>query len=180
MEWAFEYLPDDVFYTSCDDDFMINMAGLVDVIQWHQEKVITSDWSDFPIVCSFKARYNDGPDRTNNSKYFISKEEYKWPFYPDYCLGGAYTTSVGVVRQLWDAAQREKPIKMDDVWITGILRERIGMPRQYIRKLDESVAVHHYGFRGTRDKTKREQMREEWGVEEKKLQHLKNCTCSGL
>ena len=58
------------------------------------------------------------------------------------CLGGAYTTNVGVVRQLWKAAQETKIIKMDDVWITGILRERIGMPRQYVRRLDKSVAIH--------------------------------------
>ena len=115
----------------------------------------------FPILCSYKARLNDGPDRKNTSKYYISSKEYRWPFYPDYCLGGAYTTSVGVARQLWQASQEVKPLKMDDVWITGILRERIGMPRQYIRKLDVSVATHHHGFAKTAGQSKCEQMQKE-------------------
>ena len=180
MKWAFEYLPDDVFYTSCDDDFMINMAGLVDTLKWHQDMVNTSNWSNFPIICTYKARYSDGPDRRNTSKYYISKDEYKWPYYPDYCLGGAYTTSVGVARQLWEAAQKAKRLKMDDVWITGILRERIGMPRQYVRKLENSVATHHFGFRTEKDKTNREKMREEWKAEQIKMQNLTTCICSVL
>jgi len=178
MEWAFENLPNDVFYTSCDDDIMINMAGLLDVMHWHQEMVKTSGWSDFPIICSYRSRINDSPIRQNSSKYYMSKEEYKWPLWPDYCLGGAYTTNIGVVRQLWEAAQGETPLKMDDVWITGILRERIGMPRQYIRKLDESVAFHHKGFADSLNKMRRNQMREEWETEQKKMQNLTTCLSS--
>ena len=180
MEWAFKYFSDDVFYTSCDDDFMINMAGLVDGIKWHKNMVNDKDWPDFPIICTYLTRINDNPIRSRNSKYYISKDEYKWPYYPDYCLGGAYTTNVGVVRQLWEAAQGLDPLKMDDVWITGILRKRIGMPRQYIRKLDESVATHHSGFSKALEKLKRDQMREEWEAEKNKMENLTTCFCSNL
>jgi len=108
----------------------------------------------------------------------MSKEEYKWPRWPDYCLGGAYTTNIGVVRQLWEAAQGVTPLKMDDVWITGILRERIGMPRQYIRILDESVAFHHKGFADSLNQARRDQMRKEWEAEQKKMQNLTTCLSS--
>ena len=180
MEWSFKHLSDDVFYTSCDDDFMINMAGLIDVMQRNLKMVNASNWSDFPIVCTYKARVSDVPIRNKKSKYYISEDEFKWPYYPDYCLGGAYTTNVGVVRQLWEAAQGLAPLRMDDVWITGVLRERIGMPRQYIRKLDESVATHHKGFSKALNMIKRDQMREEWETEKEKMKNLTTCFCSNL
>ena len=180
MEWAIENFLDDVFYTSCDDDFMIDISELVKVMQWHQHKVKNELWDDFPILCSYKARLNDGPDRRNTSKYYISSKEYRWPFYPDYCLGGAYTTSVGVARQLWQASQEVKHLKMDDVWITGILRERIGMPRQYIRKLDVSIATHHRGFARTAGQSKREQMQKEWTNLQQKFENSTSCICSAL
>jgi len=162
MQWAADNLNDNDFYTSSDDDVLINLVSLVKVMNAMLEKVKVNQWPDFPIICVHRTKYVDSPDRRNNSKYFISKEEYKWPYYPDYCLGGAYTTSVGVVRQLLEVSHEVNPIRMDDVWITGVLRTRIGMPRQYIRQLDSSLATHYYGFRRYKSKTRRGFMKEEW------------------
>ena len=156
---------------------MIDIAGFLKSLKWHIQMVKKLSWNEFPIICAFKARYNDKPERRKKSKYYISKDEYKWPYYPDFCLGGAYTTSISVVQKLWEVAQIEKPIKMDDVWVTGILRERIGMPRQYVRKLDKSVATHYYGYKKTRGKNKREAMRKEWEDQQRKLQNMTSCTC---
>ena len=87
---------------------------------------------------------------------------------------------MGVVRQLWEAAQGLAPLRMDDVWITGVLWERIGMPRHYIRKLDESVATHHNGFSKALNMIKRDQMREEWETKKEKMKNLTTCFCSKL
>ena len=177
MRWAVENLNDDVYYTSCDDDFMIDVGGLVKEIKWHQEKIKEEKWGEFPIICSYLSRVNDGPDRRDKSKYYVSYDEYKWRYWPDYCLGGAYTTSVGVIRQLWKAAQTTKQIRMDDVWITGVLREKIGMPRQYVRHLDTPIATHYSGFRGKIVNNRRDFMKDEWEKLRQKFSNLTICTC---
>ena len=173
----FENFPDDVYYTSCDDDFMIDIAGLVDVMKSHKDIIEMTQGSNFPIICSYEARLDSSPTRDKHSKYYTSKEEYKWPYWPDFCLGGAYTTNVGVVRQLWNASKEVKPLKMDDVWITGVLREKIGMPRQYIRQLDKSVAHHYTGFHTERNKSNREKMLKEWNSLQNKFEKLTKCSC---
>ena len=177
MRWMFENFPDDVYYTSCDDDFMIDIAGLVDVMKSQENNTEMTQGNDFPIICSYMAKFGDIPARDNRSKYYTSKEEYKWPYWPDFCLGGAYTTNVGVVRQLWNASKKIKPLKMDDVWITGVLREKIGMPRQYIRQLNKSVASHYGGLNKKKNKTNRKKMLEEWNSLQKKFENLTKCSC---
>ena len=171
MRWMFENFP---------DDFLIDVAELVDVMISHEDNIKKTHWSNFPIICTFFARYGDTPVRNESSKYYTSKEEYKWPYWPDFCLGGAYTTNVGVVRQLWNASKEVKPLKMDDVWITGVLREKIGMPRQYIRQLDKSVARHYTGFHTEQNKNNREKMREEWNSLQSKFENLTKCSCLSL
>ena len=177
MQWAAENLDDGDFYTSSDDDVLINMVGLVKVVNDLRVKVQRSGWPEFPIICVHRTKYVDAPDRRNNSKYFISSEEYKWPFYPDYCLGGAYTTSVGVVRQLLEVSKEVELIRMDDVWITGVLRTRIGMPRQYVRQLDSSLAIHYFGFRRYKSNNRREFMKEEWDKLSQRFGQSTVCRC---
>ena len=171
MEWAVGNFPDDRFYTSCDDDIMIDLAGLIDVVRWHKNKAENENWNNFFIICSYKTRLSDKPDRRSSSIYYLSVKEYKWKYFPDFCLGGAYTTNIKVIRQLWDASREVKPLRMDDVWITGILRERIGMPRQYVRNLEVPVATHHYGFYNVAKET----IQENWSNLQEKFKHLRFC-----
>ena len=173
MQWALENLDDNDFYTSSDDDVLINMGELVNVLNWHKEMVVRKKWPEFPIICTYKARINDHPERKTDDKWQVPYDEYKWPYWPDYCLGGAYTTSVKVVRELYKVSLRENPLRMDDVWITGILREKMGMPRQFVQQLNRSVAKHYFGFRGARSQEKKQYVREEW---EKVLKSFKNST----
>ena len=177
MQWAVENLNDVDYYMSSDDDMLINMVGLVKMLNQLIEHVRRNHWPDFPILCVHRTKFVDIPDRRNSSKYYISTDEYKWPYYPDYCLGGAYTTSVGVVRQLWKSSRGVEPVKMDDVWITGILRTKIGMPRQYVRQLDSSLATHYYGFRRNKSKTRRGFMKAEWDKLQTQFEKSVVCRC---
>ena len=178
MEWVSENFPDHVFYTSSDDDIMIDIPELIDVIQRYEMKVRSELWGDFPIICSYRTRLSDGPDRANDSKYYISIKTYKWRNYPDYCLGEAYTTSIGIVRQLWKASRGVEPLKMDDVWITGILREKIGMPRQYIRKLDKPAAHHYAEFANKGSELDRIRLiNDKWKALQKKFENVTICDC---
>ena len=177
MQWVSDNFGDDVFYTSSDDDIIIDMLGLVNLIYWYQEKARRQKWPEFPIICTYKAKVGDWPERKVKSKWHVPYSEYKWPYWPDYCLGGAYTTSIRVVRQLREASKMFEPIRMDDVFITGILREKIGMPRQFIKQLNVSVANHYFGFRGIVDNSRRNYLKDEWDKLKETLKHSTSCQC---
>ena len=68
MQWAVENLKDEDFYTSSDDDVMINLAGLVKEMNQLREKVQENLWPEFPILCVHRTKYVDQPDRRNTSK----------------------------------------------------------------------------------------------------------------
>nr|XP_026694741.1 uncharacterized protein LOC113475163 [Ciona intestinalis] len=106
----------------------------------------------------------DGPDdyRSPNSKWFISIDKYKWPSYPNFCLGGMYTTSISVVSQLLETAQSTRPLHLDDVWITGILRLKLGLPDTMLIAPNQSLSVHLGGFSGMNAERSLEVVRRQW------------------
>ncbi|CAK8693038.1 beta-1,3-galactosyltransferase 5-like [Clavelina lepadiformis] len=178
MQWASENLPDDYFYTSADDDFLVYMDRVRDAIEQYEEKMAEAKWPEFPIVCMYALAAESRPIRDPDSKYYVSKETYRWPNWPKFCLGGMYTTSVSVARQLLDQAKTAKRIEMDDVWVTGILRQGLGMPNEMVVDLKDAPAAEHmYGFAGRQTDSVRAFMQREWGKVYKNLRFKTVCAC---
>ena len=177
MQWASEHLADEYFYSSCDDDFMLDIGGIVDSLKKNLEEYEQEKLTEFPILCTYKARLGDVPERRNNSKFFVPISEYKWEYWPDYCLGGAYSMSVRVMRHLWETSRKEKLIRMDDVYITGVLREKIGMPRQFIKSLGRFLAIHYSGFTRINAISRKDFMKNEWNQVNSKVKGKMTCVC---
>ena len=177
MQYAAENLNDDVYYTSCDDDFMIDVGGLIIELNKLKNEFTEKKWPESPILCSFGILTESSPSRDPKSKYLEPEEEYRWPFWPTSCLGGAYTTSVSVARQLLESSRSEKPLRMDDVWITGVLREKIGMPRQYVKSFKPSLAKHYSGYAKFKSKARQVLVTRDWENIYKKFKHETVCTC---
>ena len=66
--------------------------------------------------------------RDPKSKYYVPFDEYPDTYWPRGCNGGFYTTNVAMVTKIWGRANEERIIRMDDIWITGILRKKCGIP----------------------------------------------------
>ena len=148
MQWASENLQDNNFYSSCDDDMTVNMSELQENIDHNIKKQYLSNWPEFPIICGYQY-WNDTvtyPDRNRKNKNFVSKEKYPWTEWPHFCLGGMYSTSVRVIRQLFEISRTQSFLNTDDVWITGILRNILGMPRSMLVKPDRAIAIHNLFF----------------------------------
>lgn len=139
MEWASANLSNDTLYASADDDFEIdlkpfiqNMTVLVQDFQKNAE--------NFPIVCLFVRGIKEPPMRFQG-KWMVSYKEYKKNVYPTYCHGGMYVMQVPLARNLWNASRTAPMLRLDDVWITGILRTRINFPDKLVYVMPE-VARH--------------------------------------
>ena len=178
MQWAVENFPEEYFYSTADDDMVINMGSLQDHIDNYLEMHLQQKWPEFPLICMHRKRVDWGPIRDIRSKYNVSYERYKWPFYPDFCLGGMYTTSLKLAKLLWEASRWEEPIPMDDAWLTGIVREKIGMPWQMVYKMDPSVARHNYVFSVRTEETTKNSMIKDWVRLYEKFQHKNICYCN--
>nr|XP_002126670.1 beta-1,3-galactosyltransferase 5-like [Ciona intestinalis] len=149
MEWASLHLPSTFLYSSMDDDFMVDMLKMTKTINKGFELMRKDSWFEFPIICMFRMGVDEKPVRDENGifkKWFISESLFKWPVFPRYCHGGMYTTSMRIIDQLLRESWSVDSLYLDDVWITGILRQKIGMPDQMVIKPEETVAVHYSGY----------------------------------
>ena len=144
MQWAAENLEDKDFYSSCDDDMLVNLGGIQDHIDHYIEENSTKHWPEFPIICSYEIRNRiETPNRDVHNKNYVSEIQFKWPQWPGFCAGGMYTTSVSVARQLFEISRTQSPLlNVDDVWITGILRTFLGLPESMLIKPEEALASH--------------------------------------
>lgn len=72
-------------------------------------------------------------------KWAVPKSVYKDQFYPDYCSGWAYITTVGAIDIILDnliySDQESPTFWIDDVYITGILREE-SIRRNFVISLE--------------------------------------------
>ena len=181
MQWASENLSDDVYYSTSDDDMTVDIGRLQEEIKKACEQVSKNKWPEFPIICGYSMWDSPGdPIRSKGHKNYVSPKKYKWTKWPMFCLGGFYTTSVRVVKQLYDISRTKDMINTDDVWITGILRNILGMPDMMLIKVKPAIADHHEDFGGLATNRVRDKMTKAWNHTLNKNKSKTMCTCKTI
>ncbi|CAK8694327.1 unnamed protein product [Clavelina lepadiformis] len=193
MQWAAENLPADYFYASTDDDFVVNFGNLVDFLEYEIKlKMFLSRKTDpsitrelvrekSPIYCVYYFDKVKGPNRDNSSKWYVSKEEYSLERYPPYCGGGFYIMSIAMAKDLYDISRVTKILPMDDVWITGILRQKLGqgddnvVKAEWPKKDDQPLWKHLWGDYG-RKKNVAKLLPPAWHEWNRKVANRPHCT----
>ncbi|CAK8679827.1 unnamed protein product [Clavelina lepadiformis] len=164
MKWAAENLPISYYYSTSDDDMWIDMLKVKELIDQYRGVVVEKDWPEFPIICTYKWwRGSAEPLRNQWDKNSVSKEQYRWPYWPAFCFGGMYTTSVNVIKQLWELSTKSLPFyNVDDVWITGLLRQKLQMPSEMVIRPDQHAAKHYREFKKTNAKKVLKKFTQQW------------------
>ncbi|CAK8687556.1 unnamed protein product [Clavelina lepadiformis] len=177
MKWASENLPFNYYYSTSDDDMWIDMLKVKEMIDQYRMVVMEDDWPEFPIICTYKWwRGSVSPLRMPQDKNFIPRQKYRWPYWPTFCFGGMYTTSVNVIKQLWELSTVTEPLyNADDVWITGLLRNKLEMPDEMVIRPEEHAAKHYRGFENEDGTVKYEVKFDEWNETLKKVQSRGLC-----
>jgi len=175
MQWAYENLPSSFYYSSADDDFMIDVAALDDNIM----KAIntTKHLPHFPFLCIYSLAGTD-IYRNKDSKYYVPIEEYPNATWPKACLGGFYTTRVDTIAKVWKQANQESLVRMDDVWITGVVRQKAGIPDSCIVKAYFKSWIHTWGYRGKGDPGARNFMQGDWVKFSREIKKRPHCACA--
>jgi len=128
MQWAAENVPSNYLYSSADDDISLHVANTVkylkslNSLQDFQE---THSTVDVPIICLYSYQARDIPARDPSSKWYISFDVWPEETWPPYCRGGLYTIQIDMLKELVAIAQTMSYLHLDDVWITGLMRQKL-------------------------------------------------------
>lgn len=101
-----------------DDDIMVDIFGL--------QIKLNNQYPNLDNILLGYKQMGLLPQRSKNSKWFVSKEEFKQDIYPDFLSGWAWMTSPFTAKSLVNQAQVSDMFWIDDLWITGMLAHQIG------------------------------------------------------
>ena len=176
MQWASSNLPHEYYYSSCDDDFMLDVAVFEDIINWNIKNTERRKWPLFPFICVFGIA-KPHIVRVTYNKYFVPYDEFSWDAWPRSCLGGFYSSQVATISKVWDQSKNEILVRMDDVWVTGVLRLKIGMPDYAVIDPETKAAHHFYGFNGKGSPRDHDFMENEWKNYYNSISKREHCFC---
>ena len=118
VQWVRDFCSGAKFVLKTDDDMYINLPNLL-------KELLLLHEIHFFFCYVFKGA---PPVRDKNSKWYISMEEYKYSYFPKYCSGTAYAFSANTATDLYESSKRTKQLKMEDVYITGLLAQNLNIP----------------------------------------------------
>lgn len=130
MNWARNNCLKIKFLIKSDDDMFINLPSLYKFLE---SKEAAAD------TIYGKVEKLTRPIRDWYSRWYMSSTDYPHEFYPDFASGQIYILTADLLPKLLKAASQVKPIYLEDVWITGILREHI--PEAKIVHIEKLIAL---------------------------------------
>ncbi|XP_053620050.1 beta-1,3-galactosyltransferase 5-like [Plodia interpunctella] len=139
LEWVDTYCPRVQRLLKTDDDMFINVPKLIEFMKAPSRVNATKTiWG--------KVVKKSLPKRTSRSKYFVSPLQFPGKVFPDFTTGPAYLLTTDVIRLILAAAPSQPYLRLEDVFITGVLGNKLGIKRQhatefYNRKIAHPCAV---------------------------------------
>jgi len=141
-KWVLTYCPHPSFILKTDDDAFIDLFQLFRLVTstygayYRESSSLSSgvEKTDTLLLCNVfpqgtpPVRFND----TKGIKWSVTREEYPFSEYPKYCGGLAYIATPSVVEQLYNVSAKVKFLWIDDVFVTGVIREIIGVEPYYM------------------------------------------------
>ncbi|XP_064074741.1 beta-1,3-galactosyltransferase 5-like [Vanessa tameamea] len=134
LEWADTYCPRAPRLLKTDDDMFINVPRLLRFAAAHENATRTV-WG--------KVVKKSLPKRTTKSKYYISPLQFPGKVFPDFATGPAYLLTADAIRPLLEAAPAEPYLRLEDVFVTGVLAGKLRLRRQHAPEFyNKKVALH--------------------------------------
>ncbi|CAG0922887.1 unnamed protein product, partial [Notodromas monacha] len=113
------------FYLKADDDMFINIPGLVDFFLARRK---------LKNVIFGRLLTRLHPVRNKESKWYVHWREFRGNKFPNFVTGPAYAFTSDVLPKLVAMARATPYLKLEDVYVTGVLADRAGIERRNERK----------------------------------------------
>nr|XP_027217777.1 beta-1,3-galactosyltransferase 5-like [Penaeus vannamei] len=126
FHWVDRYCPNPTWVLKSDADVVVNVFELKDFLTQYDER---TNGTRHQLIC--KRRHSLSPCRKScrHKKWQVSWEEYPHPRYPSYCQGPGYIIPRRLVGTIYRAANKTHPFRMEDVYYTGILADKLGITK---------------------------------------------------
>ncbi|VDP05468.1 unnamed protein product [Soboliphyme baturini] len=122
LHWASRNCRQARYLLKVDDDMFINMPGL---IKFLDNKLSTDGYSPDAIFCT--VFYSFQPVRDKGNVWYVSPELFNESVYPNYCSGTSYLIPMEMVAPIWEKMNISEVMMIEDVYVTGIIREKLNM-----------------------------------------------------
>lgn len=124
LHWAANNCKDIKYIMKMDDDIVVNIYGILEKL--HLGMIEENFLTGYILK-------NMAPVREPANKWYVSKTEYTSSVYPDFVSGWLYITHPQVANRLIDYAESSREyFWIDDVFVTGILRQALNIKIQNI------------------------------------------------
>ncbi|KAL4232526.1 hypothetical protein ACF0H5_007218 [Mactra antiquata] len=117
LKWAATFCPTVQFLMKVDDDCFVHVDNAISML----EKLTVPKHG----VILGNANFNHFVDR-NETKWMMTEEEFPFKKMPLYLNGQTYVISGNILGRLFEAGEHMPYIKIEDGFVTGILRTVIG------------------------------------------------------
>ena len=126
--WLKQYCPKSEFLLKVDDDMFVKVDKLLEVIR------VLLNTNIGPRSILGKVVKNWRPVRNPESKYLLTTAEYPGDIFPDFATGPSYLVSRQAVEDIIPAALEHQYIHLEDVFLTGVVAEILGIQRINIQE----------------------------------------------
>lgn len=137
MYWTSVYCNNARYVMKADDDVYINVPFVIrELKQYHPKELILGSLNSRSPV----KRYG---------QWKVEVNVYPFPMFPPYCSGCLYIMSADVVEKLYNISDINEPHKLipvEDVYITGILAEKLGVKCQHHERFPTWINVPSLRF----------------------------------
>ena len=116
LKWITMFCNHSYFVLKSDDDTYVMISNLITFL------ISLQDNFHSHFICNKPSTH---VHRHPKNKWYVSKLEYNNTKYPTYCEGYAYITKTETVKKLFEWSFKMKLFWIDDVYVTGLLGEKI-------------------------------------------------------
>lgn len=151
LKWFVYNCPNANFLLKTDDDVFVNTPFLLNYLENPSDQQLHK--RDL-IYCDIVEGRN--PIRSDDSKWYVTREEFADDHYPNYCLGYAVLYSADAVFKLYQAGQTLSFFWIEDVQITGRARvkanltitgkDMVTFEPERLDLLNEDFPIEYYPF----------------------------------
>lgn len=120
IKWKKEFCPNAEILAHLDDDVFIDVPKVLNALL-NQKYTKMKAW----VGCMWKM---GGAPVRRTGKYAVTEEEFAPPKYPGSCNGPCYFISREANDKLVDESFKQAEFKLEDMYVTGILRDEQSIP----------------------------------------------------
>ena len=135
LDWFDKTCNGTQFLLKIDDDVFLNLPKVLDIIQMTQRQNMNSS-KNFLIGHNAPVLVH----RSKTDKWYVPETVYNKTRFPAYVSGAAYVMTKMAVHQIRSQCAEITPIHIEDVFVTGICRERAGI----IPLHNNKFCMHYY------------------------------------